>query len=224
MGLYTTLESLDRERIFFYAGIIIFAIFFFRDKTIGLNVILALVLAVVVISYFYEKSEVSTEIEEKQQEVKLDAIHPPTKNFGDKDDIIDFFFSVQDFYHYNPQTYEDTVDLVDIFLKIHKIVYIGTVYCDDYYKIAETKKAAALNSFHAIIHSLPDDHLIVEKFDRAHKRLETILTKYLNEIYNQCKNSLVTKGYNIHRRAINLGPKEYNNFTDASKDYTFDFY
>lgn len=222
MNIYFFLENTEKRIIFLYVGVLLFLIFIFRNRDIKLNILLALFIGAITILYIHQKNEASNIREQKQQELKLETIKPPTTKFKDRDDIIDFFFSVQDFYHYNPQTYEDAVLNVEELLVVHKVISIGTKYCDYYYNLAEERKGEALNAFHALIYSLPDNLIILEKFNRAHKRLETILNKYINEIYDMCKNDLIRNGYNIHRRVINTGPSEYNKYDN--ENFTFQFY
>jgi hypothetical protein len=194
-----------------------------------LNVLLALAIGVVVIYYISERNEAVHTTDEKKAKLKLDTIKPPTRYFEGKTDVIDFFFSVQDFYHYNPQIYEDVIDNVDAFLNILHVLKLGTKYCDDYFDVAKQKKDEALNSFQALIYSIPDDTILTDKLVRSHERLETILNKYTNEMYDICDKSLKRNGYNIFRHKPNLGPDAYNkemgeNNVGIQKDYTFAFY
>lgn len=225
MGVYLLLESINNKNLFIYISIILVSIFYFKRFSIGLNILLALFFGVVAASYLNEKNTVSNEIEEIQQETKLDAIKPdPVKLRERKDtDIIDFVFSVQDFYEYNPEAYEEMIDNINSFLEVHDTIFKGTIYCDDYYQIADSKKNNALNAFQSLIHNLPNSRLVNEKFNRAHKRLETILNKHLNELYDECNHDLIKRGHDVTRRAINLGPKEYNQY-DTDKDFTYQFY
>ena len=110
------------------------------------------------------------------------------------------------------------------FLEIYNIISIGTQLNNDYYKIAESKKMNILNAFQSIILSLPDNKIIIDKFNRGHARLETILNKYINELYDICNNDIIINGYNINKRPINVGPKEYNIYTDIDKNFTYQFY
>lgn len=225
MGLYTILENIDNRHLFVYIIIILFSIFYFKRFSIGINIIIALFFGLAVINYLNEKNTVSNEIEDIQQETKLDAIKPdPVKLRERKDtDIIDYIFSIQDLYEYNPEAYEEMIDNINNFLTVHDIIFKGTIYCDDYYQIADSKKNNALNALHSIIYSLPNSRIVNEKFNRAHKRLETILNKHLNELYDQCQHELIIKGYNVNRRAINTGPKEYNHY-HPEKEYSYQFY
>ena len=73
-----------------------------------------------------------------------------------------------------------------------------------------------------MIFTLPTDKIMTDKFNRSHKRLNTLLTKYLDEMYGICKLSLIRNGYSTYRLALNTGPEEYNKYDN--KDYTYKFY
>jgi hypothetical protein len=175
-----------------------------------------------VILYFEERTKYTNDVQTKQLETKLENIKPEPKNFKGHDDIIEFVFSIQDFYVYNPQAYEEFIDNLDAFLSLHEDIFGGSQLQNSYYQIAESKKRNAENSFMSIIHSLPTNKYITEKFDRAHKRLETILNVYLNELYNKCQTDILRDGLDIYKRQINVGPKEYNTYFD--KSFTYQFY
>lgn len=214
MVLYDWSESLDGKTTFIYVVIFLTIIWYFRDKQIGLNMFMVLIVSYVIISYIYQKQLTTNQLEENQMETKHEAIRPKDNNFKGKTDLIDFFFSVQDFYVYNPQTYEECIDNIDILLEIHDIIFNGTDLCYDYYQIADTKKNNALNCFHSLIYKIPNVKVITDKFNRAHKRLETILNKYINEMYSKCEQELLINNYNINTKIINTGPTEYNNYTN----------
>lgn len=229
MDIYTLLDSANKNYTYMFAAIMLFLIYYFRSKDVKLNLLLALAIGVVVVYYISERNEKIHTTEEKKAKVKLDAIRPPTKYFEGKQDVVDFFFSVQDFYHYNPQVYEDVIDNVDTFLNILHVLNLGTKYCDDYFDVAKQKKSEALNGFQALIFSIPDDTVVTEKLVRSHKRLETIMNKYFNQMYDICFKSLKRNGYSIFRHPPETGPDAYNkqvgeNGVGIQKDFTFDFY
>lgn len=222
MGIYTILKDLNNRYTFFYIAIIVILLFIFRNVHIGLNILFAIAIALVLIIYNYDKSITTFQIEEEEKREKLDNIQPRPLHIKGHDDILNLFFSIQDFYHHNPQAYEETIDNVDAFLTIYDIVFKNTPFCEYNYQIAESKKNNALNALHSIIFSLPDNKLVIDKLTRAHKRLETILNIYLNELYDKCHHTLIKNGYDIYKRSINLGPREANHYFD--KDFTYQLY
>lgn len=221
MGIFTTISSYDNKRLFRNIVIILIFIFVFLKLNIHLNVILGLILALAVIFYLTEKENIETEIEKRQYETKKEAIQPHLKEVRDKD-MVDFIFSVQDFYVFNPEAYEEFIDNLDSFRKLYDTIFSDSEFSHYYYQIAESKKNNALNSLHSLLFKLPNNKFYTDKLDRAHKRLETLLNDYLNQIYDQCTHNVYKDGTDVLRRPINIGPAEYNTYFD--KDFTYQLY
>ena len=222
MGLFTIVKSFNNYEIFRNISIILIFLFLFIKLRVGLNIILALTLALAVIWYLTERQTVTNNLEDQLFDAELKTIKPIPKKIKDDKDIIDFIFSVQDFYVFNPLAFEEVIDDIDALITLHESVFRDSELANQYYQIAESKKNNALNSFHSLIFTLPNDKIYTEKFNRAHKRLETILNKHINEMYDQCKYYIKEMGRNVLDRQINRGPKEYNHYFD--KDFTYQFY
>jgi len=225
MGVFTFIDSFENKTLFTYLAIMIIILAIFTRLSVQLNVILGLFIGVVVILYMSEKQTLSNELFEKQMDIKLNTIKPVPYTLKDNKnpDLIDFLFSVQDFYVYNQLAYEEMIDNIESFLKLYDDIFNGDeklVFY--YYQIAESKKNNALNSLHSILYKLPVDPIITDKYDRAHKRLETILNKYMNQLYDKCSHILFKNGHNIHTRHINKGPREANHYFD--KEFGYQFY
>lgn len=217
MGLYSIINNINGADLFKYAMIIIIFLVIF-----SFNVLLALLLAVLFIWYDYEKVRVTNSEPRQQEEMKTDTIIPPVTNFRENPDIIDFLFSIQNWYHYNPLAYEEMMNNLELYFQLYHQIETGAEFCDFYYQNAEIKKQNALNAFQSMIFTIPTNNVIMDKFNRAHRRLNTILTKYQNQMYNICQYSLRQHGYDINKLAINTGPKEYNIYDN--KDFTYQFY
>ena len=174
MGIFTLIESYDNKRIFRNIVIILIFIFFFIKLNVGLNLILGLVLALTVIFYLTEKENIQTEIKKEQYETKLNSIKPKPKEIKDED-IVDFVFSVQDFYVFNPEAYEEFIDNLDAFKNLYDTIFSDSKFSHYYYQIADSKKNNALNSFHSLIFKLPNDKItwcrseLLDVFDEFNK-------------------------------------------------------
>lgn len=222
MGLFTLIQSFGNYELFRNIVIILIFLFIFLKLTIGLNIILALVLAISVVLYLTEKQSISNEINKTLFDTKLHTIKPIPKKLKDDNDIIDFIFSVQDFYVLNPLAYEEFIDNIDAFISLRENIFGDEKFANQYFQIAMSKKNNALNSFHSIIFKLPNNKLFTDKFNRAHKRLETILNKQINVMYDQCLFYSKKNGRDSLQKQINIGPVEYNTYFD--KDFTYQFY
>jgi len=220
MSVYLFLESLDNQTLFLYIIIFIVCLYFFMSKNIGLNVIFGIGVAFVVVSYLYEKKITSVEIKEKQDKVKYDTIRPKKEILKEDPEMVDFVFSVQDFYAFNPSAFEEFIDNLESVMKLHDNMLLGSNDCDQYYTVLDGKVNNCLNAFHSIIHRLPESGVVTEKFNRAHQRLNTLLTKYLNDAHNVCNTKIINEGLNIRSRLISTGPKGSN----YHKDDHYEFY
>lgn len=211
--VYNFIESLDKKTLFNYIVICLIIYLYFRDVSIGLNIIIVIFSCYIAITFLHEKQTNLLELESEQMKKKLDSIRPKLEtsySFEDKKDIVDFIYSVQDLYVYNPETYEEFIDNLNTFFIIYDIDF----YIFDYYTIALSKKENATNCFHSLIYKLPNVKVLTDKFNRAHKRLETLLTKYMNDIYSKCQKHIIINGYNINTKIPNKGPMEYNNYVN----------
>jgi hypothetical protein len=222
MGIYNLVESFNNKEIFKNIVIVLVFLFFFIKIPIGLNILLALFLAVVCIIYLKERETYADIVEDEQFKRKQATIKPKPKYFNNDKDMIDFLFSVQDFYVFNPPAFEEIIDNLDAFKVLERSIFDNPELSNYYYQIAESKLSNALNAFHSIIFNLPNNQLYTEKFNRAHKRLQSITNKHLNEIYDQCTYNLKKDGYSVTKRAILTGPKEFNTYHD--KNFTYQFY
>lgn len=137
-------------------------------------------------------------------------------------DILDLFYSIKDLQHYNPQVFEEVVDNIDAFFDMYKAIISGVTFADRYLQIADSKKHNAVNALHSMIFSMPGNKYVVKKLDLAHQRLETLLTRYLNNIHNFVRKQNSIRGINNFTRVLDNGPKEANFYFD--RQYTYQFY
>jgi Na+/H+ antiporter NhaA len=226
MGIYSFLESINNDTTFKYLVVCIIVMAIFSRTNITLGIILGLAVATIIIMYLNEKEVTSEQLYEAEIQKELDTIKPQPEMIkkGIHDDLIDFIFSIQDFYAFNPQAFEEMVDNIDAFLKVYEAIFNEEKYTFYYYQIGLSKKNNALNALHSIIFNLPTNKLTTDKYDRAHKRLETLLNKYLNEIYDRSMILSKLNGYNIHVTPINIGPEASNVYTESDKIFTYQFY
>jgi Ca2+/Na+ antiporter len=222
MGAYTILESIDNKYLFVYIVIFLISIFYFRNRVVKLSIIFALGVAFIVVWYIYEKNNVTIQLEQTQLETKREAITPHPRELQNYDDVVDFMFSIQDMYHYNPKAYEEMIDNTDNFFKVYQIIKLGTPQFNAYFQIARTKAENAVNALHSMIFTIPNSPLTNDKHIRAHKRLETIMNKYTNELYDMCERLLLKNGRNVTTPEIILGPKPHNHYDD--EDFSYQFY
>lgn len=221
MNNHSLIQYINDNSLTKYCSIILIIIFLLWIMSISLNVILIIILFIIIVIYYFQKNKLVKENFNDKENIKFGNIKPPLE-ISNKIDINDFLFSIQDFYIYNPQAHEELIDNINAFFSIYSNILMDNDLSNYYYQIAESKKNNALNSLHSIIFNLPTNKLYTEKLNRAHQRLETILNKYLNELFNKCNQYTLQFGRNIYKKQINTGPKEYNTY--LNKDFSYQFY
>lgn len=223
MGVYTIVDKIENYLVFKFLVIIIMGYIIFRNKKIGLNVIFGIICAIIVILYIYDKNKVLLETTNEEYTKKLESIEPTLKTKSTENrDLIDFLFSIQDFYGYNPQTFEEMIDNINALLKIEEFINNTPDECNKRFQIAFNKKNNALNCLNSVIYSIPANYSLTDKLVRSHKRLETLLNKKINKMYDLCYQDLAINGYNINTTQINVGPNPANLYLD--KNFTFQLY
>jgi hypothetical protein len=224
MGVFTFIDAIHNKQLFQYVVITLIVLFFFLKISIGLNIILSLIISIGIIFYLNEKENVETLIDEKQDSIKYETIKPKLNklNFDTDSDIVDFLFSIQDFYVYNPEAYEEMIDNLNSFYTLIENTFNEPTFCTYYYQIAFSKKNNALNSLQSLIFNLPTEAAFNDKFNRAHERLETILNKKMNDLYDECEKHIFKNGRNTVTTPLMKGPQGYNVFND--EEYSYQFY
>jgi hypothetical protein len=217
-------RNTDAKTTFVYFCIIIIFIGVFSRLKIGLNIIFAIVMAVIIILYFNSVKNIDSEQTDKQYEEKYKIIKPVPQKIKSYSDIIDFLFSIQDFYVYNPPVYENLIDTIDDFFTLYEEANNDNALYGTNFLLAEEKKLNAVNILHSMIFSLPCsvNNVYTSKLNKATEKLNNILDKYLDEMFDKNKKYIYDNGVNIDTIFLTSGPKERNFYSDDK--YTHDFY
>jgi hypothetical protein len=114
------------------------------------------------------------------QKEKLNLIQPLPRN--SKEEIINFLFSIQDFYEYNPMAYENMVKDIDQFFDRYNEILKDKSLAGVSYELMTESKREIVNSLHSIIYKLPPNYDYDKKLEHAIKAITNILQKYLDNI------------------------------------------
>jgi len=195
--MFDDFEKINVRDKFFYIFIIIIFLFLASKSYIGLNIVFGFVLGMVYVFIKFRKTTKDINAEEQSYKNKLAQIKPAPKKFGRYLEIIDFFFSIQDFYDYSPANYSKVVYCVDDFLQIYEDVKTGAiVFCRQNYDVMNDSKKRALDHLQYMLYSFESNQFLHDKLQRSIKRLNEILTTYLREIAAICNKEIQEQGYN----------------------------
>jgi len=224
-NMYTEFQKINSESLFQYAIILVTSLLIFKNLNIGLNLVVGLIIAIILIIYYHQKQEIESDTDKKLLIKKEQNIFPAlNKEAYEYPNIIEFIYTIQEFYVFNPQAFEEMIDNVNTFINIVSSVKLGNINCSENYHIAESKMHNSTNAFHSIIYKLPASPKILKKFNRAHRQLYELLHTYLDNIYDRCNEINIKKGYNNTTKIIDHNSPKPHNFYVNNKDFTYDFY
>lgn len=146
----------------------------------------------------------------------IESIIEPNKNYNKFSDIINFIFSIQDMYVYNPLQYINMIENIEAFFLMYKqsLLFFNDInnnFSIDY-QLMTSYKNNALNSLQSLSLTIPDDMRVKIKLGRAVDILNKILINYLNQISYLSDIQINKYGYNIRTKIIDHGPRAFNDY------------
>lgn len=222
--LYAYIDNWNGQRLFLYITILLFVIWYFSKKNIKLNVILGIIVAAFIISYHNHHVITTMDTNEKRQELKRTYIKPKINDAKNHDNIVNFLFSIQDLYVYNPDQYITMVRNINEFYDLFKICEVNKKSC--YYNLGLMKqnKRDALNALMSLIFKAPQDKRAIEKINNATIILDDILTIDLDKISYMMDEYTYKNGYNVDTKIIDYETKPFNEYNDIFKNYSYEIY
>jgi hypothetical protein len=210
----------NNSQIFIYITIFIIILGYVSRFNISLAIILGFVLGY----YVFNKLVYSTQNHEKKKidmlDNKIKDIRPSPGIISKYHDIVNFLFSIQDLYVYNPPSYEEMVESIKSFFVVYEESIKIPKLSHQNYSIAELKFNNAVNSLHTIILNSESDDDLNNKINRAYRVLYKLLKKYLDEIELNIQKDIKYNGYNNRTVVLDTKLKPYN-YSESSK-FTFD--
>lgn len=213
-----TFSNISASSMFLYAIIFCGCIAYFRCFDITLGTIIGIIVAIVFIYLIYHREITTLSNTEQLHETKAEFIHPIPVHVTKYKDLTDFVFSIQDFYVYNPQLYENMINAIDTFMEMYEDILLDNSLAGQYYENADTHKLLALNALHSIIIMIPPNKNLINKLNESMKTLETLLNKYLYEIYEKNKQFINENGYFNNSKVIDLKVAPYNKYKNEQFD------
>lgn len=212
------------DKTSFFTYIIIIIIFFaiFNRLTIGLNIIFGLGLAIIIIAYLNNKKvKKETDLNNILTE-KKDIMRPKSDIINKYNEMVEFIFSIQEFYGFSPINFEDMIDSIEDFFILYENLLINPKFAGLYYEMAVKKKSDSLNALHNIIYSsdvVERKHYAVKIYN-ATNQLSFILSTYLDKINDISYRYNTTFGLNIHSKIPEkeTHPKPENYYYELDQD------
>jgi len=216
-NIVSNLQNESKTTIFWYIVILITILSVSTKFTTTFNIaiITTIIIVIILVLYLNSVKQISDEDKKNIARTKHEYIRPKNKNLYKYPELEDFFFSIQEFYSYNPATYEQMIDTLDNFLTVYQEVLAVNDFAGINYPILEAQKHEIVNLLHAQIYLIPDNKKLIDKLERAITELDKLLSGYLDKVYEINADSIVKNGYNNATVVINRGPKSSNFFGDT---------
>lgn len=195
---------LDQSTIFIYLVITIVIVVYVSSYNVSIGVLTGIIIAFVAIYLINRYSTSTRNLQEAIINRKEEIIKPniSTTRITKYEEFINFLFSIQDMYVYNPIAYESMVDDIDNFLIMYEHIMIDDFYSGYDYEIMDDKKRSALNNLQSILIRLPVNTEIYDKLNHAVSRLEDILNFYMDKIYHYYRVKIYNIGYTTNIKHI----------------------
>ncbi len=145
------IDKLDNKTIFWYSIVFCIILLFFSKFTVGLNIVFGFFIGFIIILYLYYNH---MKLKEEQNKIILNErqiLTPQPDNAMKYNNIVDFLFSIQDLYIYNPQAYEDMIEIIDQFFKLYEESNNDNSLAGMNYYQMIIEKNNAMNSLQSII-------------------------------------------------------------------------
>ncbi len=213
--------NLNNKKLFLFLVIFIFIIAYISK----LNISITLIFSILIAYYFFNQLRLSEKNHNDKNikilNKKINKIRPSPEIITKYEDLINFLFSIQDLYEYNPAAYEEMIDSIKSFLLIYEESKKINILAHQNYSVANIKKNNAVNSLHSIIINSVSNNNLDNKINRSYRILNNLLEKYIDEIELLIKKDIKYNGYNVKTNGIlDYKMKPYNDF--ESNKYMFE--
>lgn len=219
----------DRPTLFWYSVIILIMIFIFSHLDISLNIVYGTFITIIILYYLFDNYKEKDKINNQIISNKYDLIIPRPKIAGHYVEIVDFLFSIQDFYVFNPVAYGEMVEHLDKFFLCYNEITYNRSLAGTNYNIMLDEKRMSINTLQSIVIAFSTNRQYMEKFNTSLVVLEQLLNTYLDKAEYSYKEEIYYRGYNNETELL-LKPPFARNMYDDEIDrfrgnlvYTYDF-
>lgn len=223
--------NITNKNIFFYIIILIAICAYISRFDIKLNIIVGIIIVVIIVYYREQYIEINKLNKQVILEDKINLLRPKNENILKHEEMINFLYSIQEIYKYNPGSYEEMINNLDNFFDSYAEIQINNLVASTNFNDMKIFKRNALNSLHAILLNItPATHgAYAEKLNESLNKLEDFLNYYLKNVYLIGKENIDNKGYDTNTVTMSDSPYLEKNIYDTgtgrySNIFSFKYY
>ena len=203
--------NLSDVEIFNYTLITILICIFIKFLNLTINTIIIFLISIFSVYILFLYNSKINYTKKKIIDQKKNKLIVSNKKLFTNKKIINFLYSIQEFYFYNPQVYNDFIDSLEKFIILYNETKVKNINIGINFNLMEDKKNIIIKNLESLIFRLDSHKEISKKLYKSINVLEEFLTDILNEIYYLYKKDIYDNGINNRTQLINLGPKPFEN-------------
>jgi len=222
-SLYNIINFEEPKQIFLYFVIFVIFLFIFSNINFSISIFIGLIFFAILLFYLHtdrNKNFIDSEkkLDTKFQTFKQNNItETSNKNLINYPDIVDFIFYLSTLKNYNPNVFQDIINLFNQFIDLYDSINIDKSLASSLFKNMTNIKIKIINNIESFLFTT-NNNLFTKQINKYKIKGEKLLNKYLDKILLINKKYNYYNGYNINTNIItNNNILEYN-FSNTNYD------
>jgi hypothetical protein len=218
--LYNIINFEEPQQIFIYFVILVIFLFIFSNIDFSISLFIGLIFFSILLFYFYTHRNKNFIDFEKKLDTKFETFKETNitkNNLKNYPDIIDFIFYLSTFKNFNPNVFQDIINLFNRFIDLYDSVIIDKSLASTLFKNMTSIKVQIINNIESFLFTT-NNKAYTKQITKSRIIGEKLLNKYLDKILLINKKYNYYNGYNINTNIItNNNILEYN-FSNTNYD------
>ena len=218
--LYNIINFEEPQQIFIYFVILVIFLFIFSNIDFSISLFIGLIFFSILLYYLYTHRNKNFIDFEKKLDTKFETFKETNftkNNLKNYPDIIDFIFYLSTFKNFNPNVFQDIINLFNRFIDLYDSVIIDKSLASTLFKNMTSIKVQIINNIESFLFTT-NNKAYTKQITKSRIIGEKLLNKYLDKILLINKKYNYYNGYNINTNIItNNNILEYN-FSNTNYD------
>jgi len=221
--LYNIINFEEPKQIFIYFVILVIFLFIFSNIDFSISLFIGLIFFAILLFYLHTERNKNFIDFEKKLDKKFETFketnitETTNQNLINYPDIVDFIFFLSTFKNYNPNVFQDIINLFNRFIELYESVNIDKSLASTLFKNMTNIKVQIINNIESFLFTT-NNAVFTKQINKFKIRGEKLLNKYLDKILLINKKYNYYNGYNINTNiATNNNILEYN-FSNTNYD------
>jgi hypothetical protein len=218
-GLFNYIKHIKPSEIIIYLGIIILTVMFIISVSPTYLHIVGILFGIGIVYFIINMKDTTGTDYNNIEEMKLLSPQLRDTHFMYLDtDFIDLFYDLGEYQFYSNTKFKEVIKHVDNFLHLETDLGKNPFNKQDIYEVLDELKSKILNNFHAMIYDLPQQKLVIDKYNNATKKIHLLLNQHLNEARKMIRK--LSNG----KLPLDMYPIDHPIPNDKMTNYHFDVY